>query len=377
MLSSSQLPPTKEEVAEEDMAASVIRTASAPLLNVVMSESARAKICEVETVAWWEKPFKSPDVAELASVPQVEVFTNPEFLGICAAPPPSAPSQTLDDLFDSQYEALKGRLDDESGVLEQDVSHSVSLMSTEDHISHAVVSSEGKHATTVPTSSPRTATVQKAHVHDIGPATPRLSSSSSPSMIPRPVTDNGRARRSTTLSPPAASTAVRLPILPHPASEPKVGKPAPNALEPIKSRAKLPESIPDPVKYPLRIQPHIPPLTNEPPIARRLHFRSSSERMQQSPSPEIISPPVQGGQKKPNVGLLYAEIGRLKRQLDTQSEENTQLRHELDTMRTLRTSGTLSEKLRTAEREVKIWKHRAEWAETVMLGKGERHGLEE
>jgi len=378
ILSLSQLPPTEEEVAEEDMTTSVIRTASElPVLDVVASGSARAKICEVETVAWWEKPFKSSDVAEIPSVPEVEVLTIPESLGICAALSPSTPSQSLDDLFDSQYEALKGRLQGDSGPLEQDVSLGTFVMATEDHMSYAVVSSEGKHATTVPTSSPKTATAQKAHAHDIGPAIPRLPSSSSPSMIPRPVTDNGRARRSTTLSPPAASTAVRLPVLPHPASEPKAGKITPSALKPIELPAKIPESMPDPVKYPLRIQPHIPPLTNEPPIARRLHFKSSSERIQQSPSPEIISPPPQGGQKKPNVGLLYAEIGRLKRQLDTQSEENTQLRHELDTMRSLRTSGTLSEKLRTAEREVKIWKHRAEWAETVMMGKGERHGLEE
>jgi len=98
--------------------------------------------------------------------------------------------------------------------------------------------------------------------------------------------------------------------------------------------------------------------------------------MQQSASPAPISPLPQEGQKKPNVGLLYAEIGRLKKQLDAQSEENAQLRHELDAMRSLRISGTLSEKLRAAEREVKIWKHRAEWAETVMLGRGDGKGSE-
>jgi len=106
----------------------------------------------------------------------------------------------------------------------------------------------------------------------------------------------------------------------------------------------------------------------EPPIARRLIYRNSSERLQQRdgslPREELVNA------RKPNVGILYAEINRLKNQLAAGIEENMQLRQELYATRSLRVAGTLSEKLRAAERDAKMWKHRAEWAETTLFGKG-------
>jgi len=113
------------------------------------------------------------------------------------------------------------------------------------------------------------------------------------------------------------------------------------------------------------------PLGCEPPVARNISFRRAQEEGQGRQTSNHYSsddsqwePP-----RKPNVGTLYAEIRRLKSALDTRAEEAWQLRQQLEAMRRFRDSGTLSEKLREAERELRFWKHRAEWAEKSLFKK--------
>jgi len=72
---------------------------------------------------------------------------------------------------------------------------------------------------------------------------------------------------------------------------------------------------------------------------------------------------------KLNIGTLYAEIRRLKSELDARYDENLQLRQQLDAMRRFKDSGTLSEKLRDTERELKFWVNRAHWAENQLNAK--------
>jgi hypothetical protein len=117
------------------------------------------------------------------------------------------------------------------------------------------------------------------------------------------------------------------------------------------------------------------PFPDEPAIARRLNFRPSPRQPQstRSTSEEYCSETeyVRGATTKPNIGTLYAEIRRLKNEVDVRQEETLQLRHQLDAMRRFKDSGTLAEKLREAEREKRFWRHRAQWAEDNLFRKRE------
>ncbi|KAI5811098.1 hypothetical protein DFH27DRAFT_520561 [Peziza echinospora] len=70
---------------------------------------------------------------------------------------------------------------------------------------------------------------------------------------------------------------------------------------------------------------------------------------------------------------LYAEIRRLTQLVDVRTEEAKQSRRELDLARKMANAGTLSQLLRDAKEESKVWRNRAEWAEKklremMMLG---------
>jgi hypothetical protein len=62
---------------------------------------------------------------------------------------------------------------------------------------------------------------------------------------------------------------------------------------------------------------------------------------------------------------LYAEIQRLQRLLDARTDECKQAQRQLDAARHFRDGSlqTLSEQLRDTQRELKVWRTRAEWAE--------------
>jgi len=122
------------------------------------------------------------------------------------------------------------------------------------------------------------------------------------------------------------------------------------------------------------------PLPNEPEIALRLNFRASNDQiLSRNTSSEYTSgSDGQRASMKLNIGTLYAEIRRLKSELDARYDENLQLRQQLDAMRRFKDSGTLSEKLRDTERQLKFWINRAHWAENQLdakyASKGGRQG---
>lgn len=70
--------------------------------------------------------------------------------------------------------------------------------------------------------------------------------------------------------------------------------------------------------------------------------------------------------QKANVGTLFAQIRKLRHLLDIKNESILQLQQQLDALRYSKDSATLSEKLRETNRELHIWKHRAEWAESSL-----------
>jgi len=112
-------------------------------------------------------------------------------------------------------------------------------------------------------------------------------------------------------------------------------------------------------------------MPNEPETARHLNFRASNDQMMsRNTSSEYTSgSDGQRASMKLNIGTLYAEIRRLKSELDARYDENLQLRQQLDAMRRFRDSGTLSEKLRDTERQLKFWINRAHWAENQLDAK--------
>lgn len=110
-------------------------------------------------------------------------------------------------------------------------------------------------------------------------------------------------------------------------------------------------------------------LIPEPATARHLYFKSPSDERGRYGSEDSTEINLQNS-RSANVGTLFAEIRRLKMNLDMRHDEITHLRHELDAMRRFKDAGTLSEKLRETERELRFWRHRAQWAEKSLFGKG-------
>ncbi|KAI9715307.1 MAG: hypothetical protein M1828_000907 [Chrysothrix sp. TS-e1954] len=106
----------------------------------------------------------------------------------------------------------------------------------------------------------------------------------------------------------------------------------------------------------------------EPAIAKQIVFKPAQEKSKDDENAKIKNDDVfwQDGPQRTALGTLYAEIGKLRHELEVRCEEAKQLHHELDAMRQYTSSGTLSQKLREAERATRAWKHRAEAAEAVL-----------
>ncbi|KAH0547518.1 hypothetical protein FGG08_000243 [Glutinoglossum americanum] len=120
-----------------------------------------------------------------------------------------------------------------------------------------------------------------------------------------------------------------------------------------------------------RLDRLLPP-AEEPEVARHISWRNSSELGTSRTSSEQGLTPILS--QKGNA-TLYAEIRRLQRLIDLRTEEAVQAQRELEAMRKFKDSGTLSEKLREAQRDLKTWKNRAEWAEKrLLMQDAERRG---
>jgi hypothetical protein len=120
-----------------------------------------------------------------------------------------------------------------------------------------------------------------------------------------------------------------------------------------------------------RLDRLLPP-TEEPEVARHINWRNSSELgTSRASSEQGLTPKLS---LKGNA-TLYAEIRRLQRLIDLRTEETIQSQRELEAMRKFKDSGTLSEKLREAQRDLKTWRNRAEWAEKrLLMQDAERRG---
>ncbi|KAH0566110.1 hypothetical protein GP486_000501 [Trichoglossum hirsutum] len=112
-----------------------------------------------------------------------------------------------------------------------------------------------------------------------------------------------------------------------------------------------------------RLDRLLPP-AEEPEVARHINWRNSCELgASKALNEEDLTPKLSS---KGNA-TLYAEIRRLQRLIDLRTEEAVQSQRELEAMRKFKDSGTLSEKLREAQRDLKTWRNRAEWAEKRLL----------
>ncbi|KAK7954948.1 hypothetical protein PG988_015642 [Apiospora saccharicola] len=114
----------------------------------------------------------------------------------------------------------------------------------------------------------------------------------------------------------------------------------------------------------------------EPPVAQHLTFArppsatSSHSHLGVRPLRDDISIaqgsllPTSGGSPRPQSGngLLHEQIRRLQRQLESKDEEVLHLKRQLETRENV-DIGTLSEKLREANRDCAMWRDRAEAAE--------------
>ena len=105
----------------------------------------------------------------------------------------------------------------------------------------------------------------------------------------------------------------------------------------------------------------------EPPVARRLLFPPSNEDSRSRNMSSNYNEDTFWQSNRGNVTTLYAEVRKLKHQLDCRNEEIWQLRQQLNAMKDSKDTGTLSEKLRETERDLLVWKHRAESAEGTLF----------
>jgi hypothetical protein len=111
------------------------------------------------------------------------------------------------------------------------------------------------------------------------------------------------------------------------------------------------------------------PHQEEPPVAHHINLirctsgTSIRSHMTQQTSNDQASL-VEGHSPRPGSGnsVLHQQIRSLQKQLDSRNEEIQQLKRQLDTMGNVDV-GTISEQLRQARRECKIWRERAEAAE--------------
>ncbi|KAH8888677.1 hypothetical protein GQ53DRAFT_843200 [Thozetella sp. PMI_491] len=114
-----------------------------------------------------------------------------------------------------------------------------------------------------------------------------------------------------------------------------------------------------------RMTPH----QQEPDVARHIHFSrppSATTFLKDKETPSFealleVHPSASPGAQSGN-SLLHAQIRNLQKHLDARTEEVKQLRRQLETKANL-DLGTLSEQLRQAKRECRMWRERAEAAE--------------
>lgn len=112
----------------------------------------------------------------------------------------------------------------------------------------------------------------------------------------------------------------------------------------------------------------------EPPIARHLRFGSSSSGNEQSrtPSNEYSDNSSFRGSQRLRVTMLYEKITQLQEQVSARTAENRKLRNQLEALDRSKIAGTLAEQLREAERVARMWRMKAQWAESLLQGRQER-----
>jgi hypothetical protein len=109
------------------------------------------------------------------------------------------------------------------------------------------------------------------------------------------------------------------------------------------------------------------PGIEQPPIARHISHRIPPRSA--TPSSRDSSPLPTGRNSPASIPLpggtaaLYAQVRHLQRQLTAKTEETIHLRRQIEALEGGNGVGTLSERLRNAEREARLWRERALAAE--------------
>lgn len=106
------------------------------------------------------------------------------------------------------------------------------------------------------------------------------------------------------------------------------------------------------------------PHPEQPPIAHHLNLvrpPSSTSNVRPGFNPDFLVPSSTPTPRPSSTTLLHAQIRTLQRQLDYKIEEVSQLRRQLEAQAGTDV-GTLSQQLREARREARMWKERAEAA---------------
>lgn len=140
---------------------------------------------------------------------------------------------------------------------------------------------------------------------------------------------------------------------------PKAAQPSTRSPTRPPTRRNVSESPTRPVSAPL--QPATP---NRRP--RTTSIDSDFEDRYIWQGPETPSPSKKGSRGN---SALYAEIRRLQRLVDAKTEEAAQAKKDLELAQNIANAGTLSQMLREAQEEVKVWRNRAEWAEKQLRSK--------
>ncbi|KAH7136429.1 hypothetical protein EDB81DRAFT_656965 [Dactylonectria macrodidyma] len=135
--------------------------------------------------------------------------------------------------------------------------------------------------------------------------------------------------------------------------------------KPIPARKPVPERNEASLQSPPSLGTMIPH-PEQPPVAQHLNFiRPSSSTSNFRQEVESLSLPHDASSLTPRPGstsMLHSQIRSLQRQLDSKTEEATQLRRQLEVQENADV-GTMSQQLRQAMKEAQMWKERAEAAE--------------
>lgn len=190
----------------------------------------------------------------------------------------------------------------------------------------------------------------------------------SPSRLPRPATD--RALKRQTEWHADSETGISLPSPLAPKAHSRFHQCIYHPKSRQASSLSQPTLIGD--RGPVTQRPKCRLNLEEPPIARRIAFRKD----QRTTGPAANEDAEKGSHSPslhPRLGTLYTEVRKLRRSLEAKNEIITHMQQRLDVARYLGGSGALSERLREMEREMRLWRHRAEWAETALHRRWEGH----